>query len=303
MKRPGRAARRGPGLPPGPRHWCRAAGIVASPLEPRRPPGARPAAAPSAGPLPDLPVPFPTGQRPVPSGLRRSLPAAAKPGKPIQPTGVSLTMALPPAAVSALASLRLRDRERGHQAHRQRVGRPRRDQRRVAGGHRAPGPPAGARRPDLDHRGHGAVGDRVLARGRCAHRRWPLGLLHRGQGRRPAQPGTTPARVPPRAGPRAAGRGRPGPPARRPRPAPGPAPGDLRAASGPACRPGDLLVTGKAIRRAVTPCCCRGRVPKLPKGGLKLNPRFTAAAPPEDRVQSTYSSAGVRLHNRVCRCP
>jgi len=33
------------------------------------------------------------------------LPAAAKPGKPIQPAGVSLTMALPPAAVSGLASL------------------------------------------------------------------------------------------------------------------------------------------------------------------------------------------------------
>ena len=41
----------------------------------------------------------------MPVAVTASLPAAGKPGKPIQPTGVSLTMALPPAAVSSLASL------------------------------------------------------------------------------------------------------------------------------------------------------------------------------------------------------
>jgi hypothetical protein len=48
---------------------------------------------------------FPAGPRPVTVGLTARLPALAKAGKPIQPIGVRLTMALPPAAVSALASL------------------------------------------------------------------------------------------------------------------------------------------------------------------------------------------------------
>jgi hypothetical protein len=48
---------------------------------------------------------FPTGPRPVPVAVTASVPAAGKPGKPIQPTGVGLTMTLPSAAVSALARL------------------------------------------------------------------------------------------------------------------------------------------------------------------------------------------------------
>ena len=48
---------------------------------------------------------FPSGPRLVQVEVRASVPAAAKPGKPIQPTGVSLTMALSPAAVASLAGL------------------------------------------------------------------------------------------------------------------------------------------------------------------------------------------------------
>ena len=48
---------------------------------------------------------FPAGPSLVPVAVTASVPAAGKPGKPIQPTGVSLTMALPSAAVSSLASL------------------------------------------------------------------------------------------------------------------------------------------------------------------------------------------------------
>jgi hypothetical protein len=48
---------------------------------------------------------FPAGPHPVTVGVTATVPAAAKTGKPIQPTGVTLTMALPPTAVAALASL------------------------------------------------------------------------------------------------------------------------------------------------------------------------------------------------------
>jgi len=48
---------------------------------------------------------FPSGQHPVTVGVAARVPAVAKVGKPIQPTGVSLTMTLPPAAAAALASL------------------------------------------------------------------------------------------------------------------------------------------------------------------------------------------------------
>ena len=48
---------------------------------------------------------FPSGPHPVEVTVSAGLPATGKPGKPIQPTGVSLTMALSPAAISGLASL------------------------------------------------------------------------------------------------------------------------------------------------------------------------------------------------------
>jgi hypothetical protein len=48
---------------------------------------------------------FPSGPRQVQVTVSAVLPAAAKTGKPIQPASVSLTMALPPAAASGLASL------------------------------------------------------------------------------------------------------------------------------------------------------------------------------------------------------
>jgi hypothetical protein len=49
---------------------------------------------------------FPAGQRPVTVGVAAHVPAVAKVGKPIQPTGVSLTVTLPPAAAAGLAVLR-----------------------------------------------------------------------------------------------------------------------------------------------------------------------------------------------------
>ncbi len=48
---------------------------------------------------------FPSGPHPVEVIVSAGLPATVKPGKPIQPADVSLTVALPPAAVSGLAML------------------------------------------------------------------------------------------------------------------------------------------------------------------------------------------------------
>ena len=48
---------------------------------------------------------FPSGPHPVEITVSAGLPATGKPGRPIQPAGASLTMALPPTAVSGLASL------------------------------------------------------------------------------------------------------------------------------------------------------------------------------------------------------
>jgi hypothetical protein len=48
---------------------------------------------------------FPAGQHPVTVAVTAHVPAVAKVGKPIQPAGVTLTMTLPPPAVSALAAL------------------------------------------------------------------------------------------------------------------------------------------------------------------------------------------------------
>jgi uncharacterized protein DUF6801 len=67
--------------------------------------GTQPAAAPPPNASLTYQCRFPSGPRPVRVAVRASVPAVARAGKPIQPAGVSLTMTLPPAAVSGLASL------------------------------------------------------------------------------------------------------------------------------------------------------------------------------------------------------
>ena len=61
---------------------------------------------------------FPAAQHPVTVAVAVHVPAVAKVGKPIQPTGVTSTITLPPPAVSALRRPARGDRERGHRAHR-----------------------------------------------------------------------------------------------------------------------------------------------------------------------------------------
>ena len=245
MKRTGRAARRGP------RAAARTAamsGMLAvrySPPAPHRPPGAQGTAPPPATALPDLPVPFPLGTAP---GDRWGDGAPARPGEGGQAHpanrrhadhGTAAAAVVRPGQpalreVSAATRLTVSASRRAH-----------RDQRRMAGGH-PPARPAG--RPtaaDSDHLGHGAIGDRLLARrgryspplasrSRSPRARAPSCARHRRPGQRSPVPAPRPGRRPGRA--RATQPGRPGHPGAG---RPGPAPGDLRAGSGPARRPGD----------------------------------------------------------------
>jgi uncharacterized protein DUF6801 len=204
---------------------------------------------------------FPSGTRQVQVTVSAVLPAGAKTGEPIQRVGVTLTMTLPPAAASGLASL--------HSAA-----------------------VSAATRLSISA-SEGPGGTSVVWQGVT---RLPV--------RRPAHGGltlTTTGTVPPvtasSAGEvilTAAGlsvtftAGQAAVPAPDPAPsaAPVPAPAPGSTAQAPLlvnCTPapgqhaalGALVVTGKARRdahrNAADPT---GKCPKLPKGGLKLNPRF-----------------------------
>lgn len=66
--------------------------------------GTQPTAAPSPSASLTYRCQFPSGPRLVPVTVRAGLPAVGKPGKPIQPGGVRLTMTLPTAALAGLHS-------------------------------------------------------------------------------------------------------------------------------------------------------------------------------------------------------
>ena len=288
-----------PGLRPGSRPWPRYWRPVASPLEPRRPQGTR-GGAPSATAVSlTYQCRFPAAPHPVTVGVTARLPAVAKVGKPIQPTGVTLTMALPPAAVSALASL--------HSATVSAATRLTVSASEGSVGTSVVWP--GVTTHPVHRPAHGAltlttagtvpsVTASSPGAGR-AHRRWPLGHLHRGQGRRPragpgddAGPGSRPAPA------RRRGRALPVWPRQRQaagRPAPGahaPLVVTCVLAPGQHAALGTVLVTGKARRAGPQHAATRGSAPSCPPGGLKLNPRFPTAAPPEAHVQRPFPSQG-----------
>lgn len=239
---------------------------------------------------------FPAGQRRVQVAVNASLPAAGKTGSPIQPAGVKLTLALPPAAVAALASM---NATTVHAATRLAVA----TTDTVATGaattagaatsntaagsvvwrgasHRAaPMPahggltlPAPGRAPSLMPAGRGNV---ALTAGSLVMTFTP--------GRSPS-PGATPVSVGPnQAAGAATGPDRPAganqsatatagptPPAR--------APLAIRAActlaSGQQAVLATVPVAGAAARMPRHAQAAAPKCPKLPKGGLKLNPRF-----------------------------
>jgi len=228
---------------------------------------------------------FPSGTRPVQVTVRAVLPAGTKTAKPIQPTAVSLTMALPPAAVSGLAAL----------------------------------PPAAvsAHTRLTVSASEGPSGTSVV---------WP------GSTRRPVpRPShggltlTTAGTVPPvtvsPAGEvilTAAGLSIAFTAGQAAVPAPGPARSPAPAASGTATAPGGtaqapllanctlapgqhaalgaVVVTGKAHRAAQRRAAVTtGKCPKLPPGGLKLNPRFPPPPHPPPTFEAHSPSQGCAI--------
>jgi uncharacterized protein DUF6801 len=242
---------------------------------------------------------FPAGSRPVTVGMTAHLPALAKVGKPIQPAGVTLTMALPPAAVAALAGLhsatvsaatRLTVSASEGSAGTSVVwpGVTTRPVRRPAHGSltlttAGTVPPVTASSP-----GEVALTAAGLSVTFTAGR---AGLPAPGPATTPGG-GAVPAPGP-AVRPGAGGRATPAP-GGRPVPAP-----DARApllvtcvlAPGQHAALGTVLVTGRAraVRRAGTPV---GICPKLPLGGLKLNPRFPPPPHPKLTIDAHDPSQG-----------
>jgi hypothetical protein len=227
---------------------------------------------------------FPSGSQPVTVAVTVSLPAVAATGKPIQPTGASLTMSLPPTAaaslhavtVSAATKLTISASEGPSGASVVWPGITRRPVRRPARGAltlttAGTVPPVTA----------SSAGEVALT---------AAGLSVTFYAGRPAVPAPGPAQSPapgrplPNAGGRAAA---PRSTASAPQPT-GPAPRptarpplqvSCTLAPGQRAALGTVLITGKARRTAAKSGTPVGKCPKLPKGGLKFNPRFPLPPP------------------------
>jgi uncharacterized protein DUF6801 len=245
---------------------------------------------------------FPSGPHAVTVGVTASVPATAKTGKPIQPTGVALTIALPPAAASALASLH--------------------------------SPTVGAVTRLTVSASEGPSGTSVVWPGTTrlpVHRPARGGLSLTTAGPVPpvtasspgevlltaadlsvsftGGPATAPAPAPAPARPTApaggtaaasgAGRAQATPAASGPATVPSPSanahpPLQVTCALAPGQRAslGAVLVTGKAHRAAATAGAAVGKCPKLPPGGLKLNPRFPPPPHPPPTLEAHQPSQG-----------
>ena len=243
---------------------------------------------------------FPAGPHPVTVGVTARLPAVAKVGKPIQPTGVTLTMALPPAAVSALASL--------HSATVSAATRLTVSESEGSVGTSAVWP--GVTAHPVHRPAHGALTltaagtvPSVTASSPGAVALTAAGLSVSFTAGRAAAPAPGPATTPgPGAVPAPGPAARPGAPGLA-TPAPGgratPAPGahaplvvTCVLAPGQRAALGAVLVTGKARRAGPQHNPTTGKCPKLPPGGLKLNPRFPPPPHPKLTLHAHTPSQG-----------
>ena len=236
---------------------------------------------------------FPSGTRQVPVTVSAVVPATAKTGKPIQPAGVSLTLALPPAAASGLASL-----------HSAAVSAATRLTISASDGPSGTSVvwPGVTKRP-VPRSAHGSVTLTTTGAVPPVTASSPGEVILTAAGLSVRFNGGTAALAPGPARPAAsAANGMATAPAHAPAPertatAPAHAPVPGRTATAPATAPGGtaqapllvkctlapgqraalgaLVVTGKAGRAAHrNAAVTTGVCPKLPKGGLKLNPRF-----------------------------
>jgi len=223
---------------------------------------------------------FPSGSRLVHVAVRASVPATANPGKPIQPAGVSLTMALSPVAIASMAGLH--------------SGTVRAATRLTVSVSEGPSGtsvvwPGTTRRP-VPRPAHGALilsttgtvpsvtasssGEVVLT---------AAGLSVTFAGGKAIVPAPGPAQSP------ASGQ------AAIPKPS-GSAPAALvvncSLAPGQDATLATLLVTGRPSSRPARHAATVVDCPGFPKKGLKLNPRFHHPKPPPGSQKSTFPSQG-----------
>lgn len=236
---------------------------------------------------------FPSGARPVTVGMTGSLPVAAATGEPIQPTGVKLTMALPPAAVSALAGLRSAT-----------ISAATRLSVSASEGRRGTSLlwPGATRRPahrpargPLTLTATGTVPSvTALSPGQVSLTAAGLSVTFTAgkatvPAPGPARPATQPTGAAP---PGVPNPGVPNPGGPNTGGNPGPARRPLQVACtlvpGQHAALGSVLVTGKARPAARQHAAAStGKCPKLPKGGLKFNPRFPL--PPKIHAKGTQT--------------
>jgi len=246
----------------------------------------------------------PAGPRPVPVAVTASVPAAGKPGKPIQPTAVGLTVALPPAVVSDLARLHY---ETVSAATRLTIS-------------ASEGPsgtsvvwPGATRRP-VPRPAHGGLtlttagavpavtassAGEVILTAAALSMTFTAGqaaIPAPGPARSPTPAVGPPAGVTPAAGTPAGVTQAGGTPAAAPAPPATASPAiqvNCTLAAGQHATLADVVVAGGNTARAPqlsakakSPC------PKLPKGGLKLNPRFPPPPPPPGSTIGSAPSPG-----------
>jgi Family of unknown function (DUF6801) len=239
---------------------------------------------------------FPAGPHPVKVGVTATVPAAAKTGRPIQPTGVTLTMALPPAAVSALASL-----------HSPTVGAVTRLTVSAAEGPSGTSVVwPGTTRLPVHRPAHGGLTlttagtvPPVTASSPGAVLLTAAGLSVSFTAGNVAAPAPTPAvpttsaagtaAIPAQATPGASGRATVPSPSANAHP---PLQVTCVLAPGQHAALGAVLVTGKARRAATKAGAVVGKCPKLPPGGLKLNPRFPPPPHPPPTLEAHDPSQG-----------
>jgi hypothetical protein len=220
---------------------------------------------------------FPSGSWPVTVGVTAGIPTVAKTGKPIQPTSAGLTMTLPPAAVAGLASLHASTVSAATRLTVSASEGPRGVSLVWPGTTRHPVP-----RPA--HRGLALITTGTVP-SVTAMSPGEVGLAAAGlsitfTAGKAAAPAPVPARAtspaPPASGPTTGG---PTPGGQATGPARGatdqrPFQVTCNLAPGQHAVLGTVLVTGAARRAARHAAVTTGKCPKLPKGGLKFNPRF-----------------------------
>jgi uncharacterized protein DUF6801 len=239
---------------------------------------------------------FPSGPHPVTVGVTASVPATAKAGKPIQPTGVTLTMTLPPAAVSTLASL---DSPTVGAVTRLAVS-------------ASEGPSGtgvvwpGTTRLPVHRPAHGGLSLTTAGTVPSVTASSPGEVLLTAAGlsvsftggaaaalapapARPTAPAAGTAAVPAQATPSAGGGATVPSPSANAHP-----PLQVTCALAPGQRAalGAVLVTGRAHRAAAMAGTLVGKCPKLPPGGLKLNPRFPPPPHPPPTLEAHQPSQG-----------